>query len=416
MRFLVAITTGRTIAQHTVAALARHFQRYGHGRWEITLLLNYDLSFDNQTPEAFSIPAPIARAFERVLYLGPHTEEQVRAAFVSSGLTPYEAALLSQPAGYGCRKNIVLLLALREQFDCVLFWDDDEYPVVCGGGPDNPVWYSTDVLGGHRAAIALGADVSFGFWSGFISPVPQDLSSVLSSGVLAALGEALSIATESFTPDSFRSPHRSVAFVDVPPPAGRIASTSGGKWVSGGNLGISVAAVRGGRVPLFYTPPGSRADDTLLSLRLQTAEVWRVPSGIFHDCFGLYTDVASGASPKVNQKVSLLESRVQRRFAAALEAWLASAPLFMRITEPHEFGLASRRLLDLLQAVDRGLATECPELARQVPGGSLASRFTFYLNGLEERLDDLRTIERLWAEVVGWASEAVCPLYEETAR
>ena len=413
MRILLAITTGRHSFLKTVETLLGNFRAYEHHGSKITLLINYDPSYLGLTPESFTVPALVASAFESVIYLGPDAARRVKGRLMSSGLGSYEADLILKPSGYGCRKNMVLMVAVQAVFDAVLFWDDDEYPIVCSGTPSNTTWYSTDILGAHKEAISKGADVSSGFWSGFVSPLPQDLPDILTGKVLYALGEALSLTTETFTTSSFLEPYKSISFVDVPPHPEIIGATRGGKWVSGGNIAIAVSAIRKGCVPPFFTPAGSRADDTFLSLRLAIASVWRVPAGIFHDCFGKYPDVCAGGTPHLDRAIRLQDDQICRRFAAAIDAWLASAPLFLSLTSQRTFHTDVQRVCSSLQIVDERLATECPKLSEALPR-PLGVQFANSLKNFESCASDLRTTEHLWPQVLTWASNSPVQLFAST--
>lgn len=414
MKFLVTVTTGRAAMRETVAALARHFAEFGHLPADITLLINYDPEYEGTAASGFALPASLAASFGRVLYLGPGDARRAGCWLAGQGVGDLAVRLVTQPTGFGGRKNLALLTALREKVDAVLFWDDDEYPLVWAGNEASPQWYATDVLNAHQQALAAGADVSSGFWSGFVSPVPQDLTHFLSAKTLRALGEALSDGTETFAPDSLLTPGNFVKPAAVPPVNGEIEMVRGGKWVSGGNLGVQAAAIRSGRVPPFYTPPGSRGDDSLLSLRLQKAKVWSVQAGIFHDCFGMYPEVAQGARPSVEKIASLRQPTVENRFAAALEAWLAYAPLFLRFSVPAAEETNRRRMDEALRRVDEGLAAEQPRLAAKIRGGSLAARFRAYSKALAARLGDLETLTEAWPSILDLVPPGSCPLCETT--
>jgi hypothetical protein len=382
-RVLVIVTTGRQLVHRTLAALGAIFRDKRSQGVQVGLLINYDPSFRGLRPEDFLVSKKISELFDSVEYLGPAELLLARTALCSRfGLSSEEVDILVPGNGYGCRKNLGLLHAVSRGFDCVLFWDDDEYPCVWAGGENGDTWYQTDVLGAHLSAIGSGADVSFGFWSGFVSPVPQDLPTFFSPPLLLALGRALSIATESFTVDSFRDSFKSLQAIENPPGREEIKPYRGGKWISGGNLAISLAALKAGRVPAFFTPPRSRGDDTIFSLRLGKASVWRVPAGIFHDCFELYPEAAMLGGGRVDATVSLADEAALRRFGAALDAWLAYAPLFLKLSIPFELEHNCSEVSKALVEADQILSSECPALLNLIPGVSLARRFQGYLDEL----------------------------------
>ncbi|MCW2718904.1 MAG: hypothetical protein JWR81_2726 [Pseudonocardia sp.] len=199
--------------------------------------------------------------------------------------------------GYASARNAALVEAVLDGNDVAVFVDDDVHPL---GG----------FLPSHLAGLAAGDDVTRGGYLGHSAPL-VDLAPLLPEVCRVELGRALSLGNEVLPPDCLTAPGRT---------AGEPAR---GLVVYGGNVGLSLAALTGGRLPAFFCPPGARGEDTFFGLLL--AGRARVGSGaapVLHDPFRLGVG-AEGA--RVEPTPAAL-----RRFAGAVRGWVCYAPLWVR--------------------------------------------------------------------------------------
>lgn len=367
MKILLAITTGRKNFKDTLDLLANNFSIFSHFNDNfIGVAINYDCSFSGLKDDDFIYDTKLSRLFHEKIYIGQKHVFNYLKILKGCDVDDEIAFILSQPAGYSNKKNLIYLEAFKRGYDIVLFWDDDEYPYVCSLSGDSISWMLTDILGSHLAAYKnYSADVAFGFFTGYASPIPLNLNQRITKKTARCLGRALSVASDVVNSETFININK--IFIGLKGEHLEIKEIKwidGGKWISGGNLSVSVSAVRSGIVPPFYTPPGTRADDTILSMGLRRAKVMQAPAGIFHDAFGEYKDLRAGIFPSQIIKRKINNYQV-KRFCGALRGWLGYAPIFLRIKYGKLFHEHINRMVKKIRIIDNSLFIELPEL-RQI--------------------------------------------------
>lgn len=364
MKILLAITTGRKNFKETLDLLVKNFLMFGHFESNyIGVVVNYDCSFLGFNEKDFTYNTNLSKMFNDKIYIGEKHVSQYIKFMQGKGIDEGVAKILSQSSGYSNKKNLVYLEAYKRGYDIVLFWDDDEYPYVCMIDGENISWIQTDILGAHLLAYEkYSADVAFGFFTGYASPIPAILNYRLSRETAVGLGDALSVASDVVNKKTFIDVDKifiglNCDNLDIK----EIEMIDGGKWVSGGNLSVKVKSVMHGVVPPFYTPPATRSDDTILSMGLDRAKVVQIPAGIFHDAFGEYEDIKTGVFPnriKRNKK----DINQLKRFCFALKGWLGYAPIFLKIKDQKSFKINTDKMLSKIKAIDDTLVNELPEL------------------------------------------------------
>jgi len=366
MKILLAITTGRDNFKDTLDLLVKNFLTFGHFKSNsIGVAVNYDCTFLGLRDDDFIYDTKLSKQFLEKIYIGQKHVSKYVDFMKKKGIDENIADILSQSTGYSNKKNLVYLEAFKRGYDIVLFWDDDEYPYVCVVDDESISWMQTDILGAHLLAYEkYSADVAFGFFTGYASPIPAILNSRLSEETAIGLGDALSVASDVVNKKTFIDVHKIFIGLkcdnfDIK----EIEMIDGGKWVSGGNLSVKVKSVMHGVVPPFYTPPATRADDTILSMGLDSAKVVQIPAGIFHDAFGEYEEIRTGVFPD-RIKRNIKDVNQLKRFCFALRGWLGYAPIFLRIKNPKFFKGNINKMLSKIVAIDDVLVNELPELKK----------------------------------------------------
>ena len=323
---------GRRSFNVTAGMLADNLQSCGSPLDQFSLLVNYDPVYDGTPVESFRVPPSTAQCFREVLYFGPAQSQAYLEALQLAGIPEEVIEVFTLRRGFGQRKNLILLSAASRGYDAVLFWDDDEYPFYARKIDDNDsfVWSRSNIMKDHFGARA---DVTNGFATGFVLPVPPDLTEILPDETRSLLGRALSTVSDAAVSEAFMFPERNFVTIDRVAAVSEVAPDEYGvKWVSGGNLGVRLDALLDGRIPPFFTPRDSRADDTMFSLGLGQAHVFSVPVGIFHDCFGSFgSDVADGTRSRRWKPSTYAEKRnILNRLSSAMRGWVAYIPILMR--------------------------------------------------------------------------------------
>ncbi|NMC60204.1 MAG: hypothetical protein GYA51_12610 [Candidatus Methanofastidiosa archaeon] len=320
-KVLVVLTTGRLSYRNVIRSLHNNVNKWHPKVLCIDLLINFDVSFKNTKIEDFflSPPNPLIEG-GKIIFAGPDfvdsaewIEKSERSAI----------KLISPNSGYGQKKNACIIYAIRYGYDVVIFWDDDEYAFYLSNEGSKIQQVSSDIFGAH---INCDADVTFGFWTGYVSPIPDSFYD-LDCSLRKKLTEALSTITDVVDTTTFFNRSSTYRIEDsynnLPI---EINQSNGGKWISGGNLGIRCGSVLKCKLPAFYTPTDSRGDDSIFSTRLNKAKVMKVNAGIYHDAFGYLNNENFIISEFSKRRVNQNNVKINR-FASVLRGWIAYAPL-----------------------------------------------------------------------------------------
>jgi len=215
---------------------------------------------------------------------------------------------------------------------------DDEYPIVPIKNSHGTLsWIGQDVLGTHLKHLP-GAEVTSGYHSGYISPIPfiDDFNEGFQEEDLRTFVESISNNTLDWnTIRAKLSENPGVTYGHLAvirnKPVYEIKTQRSGKWVAGSNLGLNLRRIE--RIPAFYNPPGARGEDTFFSTRLAEATVKRVPCYTFHDGFLRYLSILHGVLPEQLEPVLANDDGVIQRFMRATKEWVAYKPLLIYVTQ-----------------------------------------------------------------------------------
>jgi len=366
MKILIAITTGRPNFKDTLDLIAQNIKQFGHFATNfIGVAINYDTDFLKFSEKDFIYNTGSSRLFKEKIYLGKKNINEYINFMISRGIERGIADILSQSNGYSNKKNLILIEAMKRNYDIVLFWDDDEYPFVCLLSEDRKMlWIQSDIIGSHMFAYNnYSADMAFGFYTGYVSPIPTNFNQKLSTQTAKLLGDALSPASDVINPDTFTNSE--LIFKGAKQDDFRIQEikeNNGGKWISGGNLSVSIEAIKKGVIPPYFTPPNTRADDTLLSMGLQNAKVFQVPAGIFHDAFSEYRSIINNEFPINLVKNREVSTSQVERFLSVLRGWLGYAPIFLRVKNGSGYKKIINKMVKKLKNVDKLIENDLPEI------------------------------------------------------
>ena len=400
--FTIAFCSGRRLLVPVVEMLVCRLRalRYAD-RLRLRLVVVWDRSLEGEEPPQLELRSALAGVFAEVRWLDPAAWH----GLLPAALQRHRAVrlLLEQP-GYAARRNLALLDAVAAGTAHLLFLDDDEYFVAPYRAGDGRLrWRAVDPLGPHLDGFARGADITNGAALGQPSPVPAGLAAYVPDPILRRLGRALSLGNEVVDESTFVSGRLCLAPPELPAPR-RVPVVDGVRRLRGGNLALNLIAVRAGRLPPFFAPPYARGEDTFLGARAHALEVLRVPAYVFHDPFGLHTDVPAGARPAELSAAAVTRDTIER-FGRAFLGWVRYAPLLLRLRSAS--GAEYRRGIVEMRAA---LSQAAPALVTGLEWEGFASAVET-LERCHRRsegdLADLRAVDSTWFDLVS----AVMPAF-----
>ena len=110
--------------------VARNISRFGHDRSKMVgALVDFDTKFNGL--DRAELQYGPGRVFREVILLGPEEGDRARENWVRVGVSAESARTLLPFYGYGSKRNRMIAEAIRGNYDRILFWDDDEYPIAC---------------------------------------------------------------------------------------------------------------------------------------------------------------------------------------------------------------------------------------------------------------------------------------------
>lgn len=258
---------------------------------------------------------------------------------------------------YGFNRNHVLMEALFEDIDLLIFVDSDVQPRVLRKNREGRLWFDdVDFVGSHARGIARGVDITTSDYSGYNILPPAHFN-----GMDALLYGLHKDEMSLFWKDGFFHKCLTIQKSAIPRQ----------KWTNkllGGNLGIKMDAFP--KLPPFFSPHYfyngqpflARGEDTFMGIAAEQGHLscMDIDVHIFHDTYGNYPVLPD-----------LRESRrVRDRFFYACTGWIGRN-VFLRWREGCSSSEYTWRLKQLEMGA-RGLCEytkderfmELPQIAR----------------------------------------------------
>ena len=331
----------------------------------LNLYVAYDLDYRGTKRTDYTrINPEISQYLDHTSFIGKQEVDATKQSLVNAGTVSMEEANMLFGRGYAAQRNIILYSAMRDQMDCLLFLDDDEYPIAATKNRDMVIWGGQHVLKAHLQSIK-DADITYGYHCGYISPIPYiEFNDDLTEDRFRQFIQAISNDIVNW--DSIRQVmnHGGVTYADTDVLIDRktleVPEINHAKFISGSNLCINLTHTN--RVFPFYNPPGARGEDTFLGTCLSRRKVVRVPCYTFHDGFSAYNHLLSGVLPTSLKFIKPDSEQIIQRFYHACIGWIRYKPLLMYITDRDnyrtEISDMTKRLNETLPAICRYFGTQ----------------------------------------------------------
>ena len=372
MKIALTIPTGRPRVKQVVKAFIDNAIFHGHDPKNFAVYLSIDTLFNRTRTRDYKLPVNLERSLGKVEYISPGSRKLIGDELINRlDADPKLVNSLFVGRGYSRQRNSALLSALKDGNDFAICFDDDEAPSIPLRSEDSSIrWINPNFFGPHITSLLEGADITRGPCLGYLSPIPSDIEKEVPERIRRRLGEALNPGNEVINEDSFLDLMGRINYLPEDEFYNNsrpyvVEENKHGKPILSGNMGINLKSVRKGKVPIFYTPPNARGEDTFFALQLKDSNVVEVPSYIFHDPFTIYSQVLESRYPRELKHIPITTAS-KNRFADAVIGWIKYAPLLIHMTseDPIEREERIGEMMAKIEAPTKKLAEilGCPQL------------------------------------------------------
>lgn len=338
MKIALTIPTGRPIVKKVVKAFIENAIQHKYNPKDFSIYLSIDTEYQNTKLADFKLDPGIEKKVKKVRYIS-NKERKILGKEIKKATNIKQETIktLFVGRGYSKQRNAALFLAIKDGNEIAICLDDDEAPFIpIKKNNDTIYWKSLDFFTPHIKELKNGADITRGPYMGYQSPIPSDFDKDIPEEIREKLGEALKWGSDVITNYSFFNLINQIKYLSEETIKGSqeakvVEEGENGKHVYAGNMGINLNSIKEGRIPIFYTPPDARGEDTIFGLQLQKALVKEVKSYIFHDPFQIYPEIFEGKFPEILKRIPITKNS-KERFSAALIGWLKYAPILIELT------------------------------------------------------------------------------------
>lgn len=403
----IGFVTGRKNFKNVLRAYLNNWNEYSplnRESYVLHLFVAYDLDYSGTEVDDYTIvEEDILGAVDSVLYINSALIDSETKTLVEKKIASEKEWRLLFGEGYAMKRNAVLYFALKEKMDCLIFLDDDEYPIANIRIGDSVVWKGQEVLTTHIQNIQF-ADMTHGHHCGYVSPIPHMMfDETFSENDFRTFIEAVSndIVTWDSVKEKMDEGGITYARLDVidSRTVETVKEVGGMKFISGANLGLSLKEP--GKLFPFYNPPGARGEDTFLSTCIRECDIRKVSCYTFHDGFLAYEQLLSGVLPNRLKTIELTESTHYERFLSASIGWVRYKPLLLLITHKDNYKAE-------IAAVKEKLTFVLPRLCAHFGNEAfmiLLKELDFYDTHVQEHFRDFENTKKVWLKVVAFLTQ-----------
>ena len=408
LKVAIGFATGRKAFQRVLRTYIQNWQEAGlveDSRISLHLFVAYDLSYKHTKRRDYTpLPPDLAECIDSTTMVDSAAKNDAIERLVRANVLLSEEAFQLFGKGYAAQRNVIMYDSIRQQMDCLLFLDDDEYPVAVMSARGTLAWEGQHVLTNHLKYIP-GADITHGYHCGYISPIPHmDFDGTLSEADFRRFIGAISNDIVNWPTVKAVMANGGVTYADPSILSAErpevVREVDHCKFISGSNLCLNLT--RPERVFPFYNPPGARGEDTLLSTCLGERKVLRVPCYAFHDGFGTYNHLLHGVRPLRLKFIKADTEGVGDRFLRACVGWIRYKPLLLYISRPKEYA-------QLIAGIRDDLVATVPKLCarfREPRFANILTELEKYHRDVEKHHREFAQARSSWARIVEHAASS----------
>lgn len=232
-------------------------------------------------------------------------------------------------------QNALLLYALKEGYDTLIIWEDDQVFFENGNemGDERPAFFSAQIETLKRNE---GIDVCVSRRRGYLHRIPPFICGCIPGDVLKILEQSLCLCNEIVYTGLMTEPGGGFVPNHVPSPYGGVEYFAGRPFIYAGSLAINLHS----DFPCFYDVPDipgnffSRGNDTFFSLGFDKGIVAReVENTYFHDP---YMVTASADNP-YDSFATPVDCGAPDNFMNLIKGWFTYSGLLLRLAYPDEW-------------------------------------------------------------------------------
>lgn len=399
----IGFVTGRKNFKSVVKSYLNDWNESGllnRKKYALHLFVAYDLKyFDTNVSDYKITEEEILDIVDSAHYLGGVSIANEARDLVAKKVINAKEAKLIFGEGYARKRNAVLYFALKNKMDCLIFLDDDEYPIANIRVGSSLVWKGQEVLSTHIQNIPF-CDMTHGHHCGYISPIPQmDFNKSFTLEDFGVFIKAISNDIINWDSVKEKMENGGVSFADFKILNSHdvkvVNEVDGMKFISGANLGFNLKNLD--KLFPFYNPPGARGEDTFLSTCLSECSIRKVPCYTFHDGYSAYQRLLSGALPNNLKVMNTGAHAVYKRFLKASIGWIRYKPLLLYITQKDRYGME-------ISEIRKNLNLVIPKICAYFGNEdfqSVIKELNFYDDQVELHYQDFETTKCAWLKVIG---------------
>lgn len=364
----------------------------------LNLIVAYDLKYSNTKATDYTNLSPeVLDVLDSASFINKEVIEREITYLISEGVITEQEAKLFFGSGYAAKRNAVLYMALKNNLDYLVFFDDDEYPMAVTNTKSTVIWGGQQVLATHLKNIK-NADITNGLHCGYISPIPYlDFNEVMSESMFRLFIEAISNDIVNWDVISSVMKNGGVTYADtkvlVNENIEEVEQINGAKFISGANLCINLTKPE--RISPFYNPPGARGEDTFLSTCLSQRKVLRVPCYTFHDGFSTYNHLMYGVLPIKLKYIKADSDEITTRFYNACIGWIRYKPLLLYITQKENY---REKINEMREQIAESLPSICAYFGRE-DFMNIAKELDRYDKNVQKHYQQFQATQQIWGKI-----------------
>ncbi len=401
----IGFVTGRKHFQNVLCSYINNWLEHGlidNKNTRLHIFVAYDLKYQLTSISDYkNIPPELAEMVESINFYGTDKVKQELADLNDKGVLSEHEGKLLFGEGYGKKRNVVTYFAIKRKMDCLIFIDDDEYPIsTMRNQYGKLIWMGQSVVGTHLKYIR-DANITHGHHCGYISPIPFiRFNEVLTEKHFKYFIEAISndiISWEKIK--KLIMHHKGVTYADPQivnkGVATEVVEENGMKFISGANLCFNLNRIED--LPPFYNPPGARGEDTFMSTALTKLKVVKVPCYTFHDGFAMYHNLLNGVLPVSLEAIDSKSPAVLKRFVNATIGWVRYKPLLVYITKRDQF---EEIMMEMQEKLNLTIPKLCTYFGTK-DFEKILPEFIYYRKNVKRHFDDFQKTKSAWRKLMG---------------